>query len=105
MGIQAIVSDDRSLINALPGISTVAMMHVLVAWLKLQSEAFRRIVDGTPIVIVENGCWHDDRIRKLRLHPQDIMAVARDEGLERLEQIRFAVVERNGSISIVRKDK
>jgi uncharacterized membrane protein YcaP (DUF421 family) len=104
IGIQSIVSDDRSLINALLGISTVAMMHVLVAWLKLESEAFRRFVDGTPIVIVEDGRWHEDRIRRLRLHTHDIVAAARGEGLERMEQIQFAVVERNGSLSIVRKE-
>src|SRR4051812_1762423 len=104
IGIQAIVSDDRSLTNALLAISTVAMMHVLVAWLKLRSEAFRCFVDGTPIVIVEDGHWHDERIHRLRLHMQDIMTAAREDGVERMDQIRFAVVERNGSISIVRKN-
>jgi uncharacterized membrane protein YcaP (DUF421 family) len=105
MGIQTIASDDRSLTNALLGISTIALMHILVAWLKLRSEAFRRFVDGTPIVIVEDGQWHDDRVRKLRFHMQDIMAAARHDGVERKEQIQFAVVERNGSISIVRKQQ
>jgi len=91
MGIQSIVSDDRSLINALLGISTIALMHVLVSWLKLRFECFRSFVDGTPIVIVEDGHWPEDRIRRLRLHWQDIMAAAREDGLERLGQIRLAV--------------
>jgi len=103
IGIQAIVSDDRSLINAMLGIATVAMMHVLVAWLKMRSASFRCFVDGTPIVIVENGHWHEERIRRLRLHTQDIMTAAREDGVERMDQIQFAVVERNGSVSIVRK--
>lgn len=103
IGIQAIVSHDRSLTNALLAITTVALMHVLVAWLKMYSEKFRRFVDGTPIVLVEEGRWHEERIRRLRLHTQDIMAAARQGGIERMDQIRFGVVERNGSASIVRK--
>lgn len=105
IGIQAIGADDRSMVNALLGISTVALMHVLVSWLKLRSEAFRRWVDGTPIVIVEDGYWHEERIEKLQLHEQDIMAAARAKGLERHDQIQFAVVERNGKISIVRMEE
>jgi uncharacterized membrane protein YcaP (DUF421 family) len=103
MGIQAVVSDDRSLTNALLGIMTVALLHVSVAFLKMRSEGFRRLVDGTPIVIVEGGHWHEDRLQRLRLTPQDVMAAGRQAGLEHMKQIQFAVVERNGGISIVRK--
>lgn len=102
VGIQAIVADDRSVTNALLAITTIALMHILVAWLKLQSEGFRRFVDGTPNVIVEDCRWRQERIRKLRLHAQDIMTAARKQGLERIEQIQFAVVERNGAVSIIR---
>lgn len=69
----------------------------------MRSEGFRQFVDGTPIVIVEDGRWHEERIRRLRLHEQDIMAAARQDGVERLDQIQFAVVERNGAVSIVHK--
>ena len=55
VGIQAIVAGDRSLMNVLLGISTVALMHILLAWLRLRSEGLRKIVDGTPIVIIEDG--------------------------------------------------
>jgi uncharacterized membrane protein YcaP (DUF421 family) len=104
LGIQCIVYDDHSLVNALLGITTIALMHVLVSVLKMYSEGFRKFVDGTPIVIVEDDYWHEDRMHKLRLQMQDIMAAAREDGPERMDQIRFAVVERNGSLSIVRKE-
>jgi uncharacterized membrane protein YcaP (DUF421 family) len=105
MGIQAIVSDDRSLTNALMGMMTVALMHILISWLKVRSGAIGRLIDGTPIVIVEDGRWHEDALRRMRLHTQDVMTVARQAGLEHLSQIQFAVVERNGSISIIRKQQ
>ena len=63
-------------------------MHVLVAWLKQSSVGFRKIVDGTPVVVIENGDWNQRRMHLLRLQEQDIMAVARAQGIERMEQIK-----------------
>src|SRR5436190_1222577 len=47
--IQAVVGQDRSLINACLVVLTIGLMHVLVAWLKLRSAAFRKVIEGTPI--------------------------------------------------------
>jgi len=49
--IQAVVGDDRSLVNASLVVATVGLMHVLVAWMKIRSERFRKMVEGTPIVM------------------------------------------------------
>src|SRR5579871_4429787 len=99
MGMQAIVGNDRSLTNAILGIFTIVIMHVLVAQLKAWSERFGRIVDGTPVIVFGKGQWEQESMRKLHIHEQDVMAAARSQGVERLEQIKYAVVERNGGIS------
>jgi uncharacterized membrane protein YcaP (DUF421 family) len=103
MGMTAIIGNDHSLTNALLGIGTVVMMHVLVASLKGWSERFSRVVDGTPVIVFGNGQWQREHMRQLRVHAQDVMAAARSQGIERLEQIKYAVVERNGSISVVKR--
>jgi uncharacterized membrane protein YcaP (DUF421 family) len=100
MTIQAIVYDDRSLTNALIAVVTIAMNHVLVAWLKEKNVTFRKLADGTPIIIVENGHWHRWRMSRMRLQQQDVMSVARQAGIQHLDEIATAVVERNGAISI-----
>lgn len=100
MTIQAIVYDDRSLTNALFAVITIALNHVLVAWLKEKSVTFRKLADGTPIIIVENGHWHHWRMSRMRLQQQDVMSVARQAGIRHLDEIETAVVERNGAISI-----
>ena len=102
MSIQAIVSDDRSLTNAFIAIATIAMMHVLVAWLKHRFPTFRKIADGTPVVIVENGRIDRRRMDHLRLQDQDIMDSARSQGIKTLDQIKYAIVERSGEISIIK---
>jgi|tagenome__1003787_1003787.scaffolds.fasta_scaffold20987537_10 uncharacterized membrane protein YcaP (DUF421 family) len=103
MTIQAIVYDDRSLTNALLAVVTIALNHVLVAWLKEKYVTFRKLADGTPIIIVENGHWHRHRMSRMRLQQQDVMSVARQGGIYHLDEIATAVVERNGAISIYKQ--
>jgi uncharacterized membrane protein YcaP (DUF421 family) len=105
ISIQAVVADDRSLTNAFCDVTTVAMMHVLVTKLKQRFPTFGRIVDGTPVLIFEKGHWNRDRMRHHGVEEQDVMAAARGSGLEREEQIKYAVIERNGEISIVKAEQ
>jgi uncharacterized membrane protein YcaP (DUF421 family) len=95
------VGEDRSIINALSIITAIAATHFLIATLKHHFPAFGRVVDGTPLVLLEKGKWHTETMNKMRIQAQDVMAMARDNGLERLEQIEYATLERNGEISII----
>ena len=104
MGMQAIIGDDHSLTNAILGIATVVMMHVLVSTLKGWSERFGRIADGTPVIIYGKGHWQEEHMRRLRIHRQDVLAAARGQGVGRLDQVKYVVVERNGSISVLKED-
>jgi uncharacterized membrane protein YcaP (DUF421 family) len=57
-----------------------------------------------PFVIVEDGRLLRERMDKLRVDEEDVMSAARElQGLECVEQIKYAVMERNGSITIVPK--
>jgi uncharacterized membrane protein YcaP (DUF421 family) len=103
--IQAIVADDRSMVNAILGVLTVASMHVLVTRLKQWSRSFGRWVDGTPVVIVDDRGWHPERMSALRIHKDDVMAAARQRGLKNADDIGFAVAERNGAISIIQQQQ
>lgn len=104
MGMQAILGADHSLTNAVLGIATVVMMHVLVSSLKTWSERFGRVVDGTPVLIYSKGDWKEEAMNRLRVHQQDVMAAARGQGVERMEQVKYVIVERNGGISVLKQD-
>lgn len=56
---QSILGDDRSFTNALLGVSTVALMHTFVAWIKTKSARAARLIDDTPLLILRmaSGCW------------------------------------------------
>lgn len=101
IGITAIIGEDHSMVAAFTALATIGLMHIGVSWAKAHSPAFGRLVDGTPIVIYENGEWHQDRMRGLRVLEADVMAAVRQRGLMRLEQVRYAVAERDGKVSII----
>jgi uncharacterized membrane protein YcaP (DUF421 family) len=103
--ITMVLADDRSFIGALSGISTIGLMHILASWLKMRYAWFGRWVDGTPIVVVENGIFNDHHMRRLRMTQQDIMTAVRQRGLSRLAQVRYAIAERDGKISVISQDE
>ncbi len=113
MTTTAILGEDRSFSDgrsasgtaAMTGIFTVGLMHILVSWLKLKSVLFERIVDGTPIVVFEEGRWSEDQMRKLRMQEADIRTAMRQQGMIEMEAMRYAIIERDGTISIIPKEK
>jgi uncharacterized membrane protein YcaP (DUF421 family) len=103
---QAMVRDDKSFTAALILVVTLVLLTVVFSHLKQWFPVVSRVVDDEPLVVLAHGKLFDNRCDKLRIDEADIMEAARENlGLERLEQIKFAVVERNGSISIIPEDK
>ena len=63
---------------------------------------FDRLIDGTPLILVENGKPLKKIMKQTKISLEDILEAARKEhGLERMEQIKFAVLEKDGAISII----
>ncbi len=64
-------------------------------------EPVARSQSGTPVVAFERGEWHKDRMRGLRMLESDGMTAVRQQGLMRPEPVRYAIVERDGKVSII----
>jgi uncharacterized membrane protein YcaP (DUF421 family) len=55
-----------------------------------------------PVVVLENQCWRQEAVTKVHIDDNDVMAAARKQGVTTLSGIKHAVVERNGSINIIK---
>lgn len=97
----AMLGEDHSMVAAISVVFSIGPMHVMISGLKGRLPLFGRLVDGMPVVVYERGDWHKDRMRDLRMLESDVMAAVRQTGLTRLEQVRYAIVERDGKNSIV----
>jgi uncharacterized membrane protein YcaP (DUF421 family) len=63
-----------------------------------------RVLNNVPLVLIEGGKVHRDRIKRSNLSLDDVLEAARQaHGLERVEHINYAVLERDGTVSIVPK--
>ncbi len=97
------VADDRSLTNAFTQIMTIGLAHYVLVVVRQRFPRAARLLDGTPLVLLANGEWHTEVMRGMLIDPDDVMTSARDKGIASLDSIAYAVLERNGEITIVRK--
>ncbi len=103
--ILATVGSDRSITNCLTAILTIGLLHRTVSFLKTKSPAFGAIVDGTPLVAVKDGAWQQEVMHGMSLAPEDIMAAARLKGVNSIFDVKYAILERNGTISIIKSEE
>ncbi|MBS0970942.1 DUF421 domain-containing protein [Chimaeribacter arupi] len=99
---QALLGDDFSLFGAFITIGTLIAIDILLSMLKDKVPAADLLLDGSPIILIENGKTLDKRMVQLRISLEDVMEVARQEqGLEQASQIKYAILETNGKISVI----
>lgn len=100
---QALLGDDFSFTNAVLVIATLIAMDVGFSLAKQRFNRLSKLLDDGAMVLVEHGRPLGKRLAKARLTEADIMETARsNQGVERMEDIRYAILERNGSISIIK---
>jgi len=103
---QALLGNDFSLTNSMLVIVTLIAIDVGLSLLKQRSQWVSQLIDGGPTIIVENGKVLHKRLRHARLVEADIMEAARSsQGIETLDQIKFAIIERNGKISVIAQEQ
>jgi uncharacterized membrane protein YcaP (DUF421 family) len=100
----ALVDEDNSLTVAIVVIVTLLTTNILLSLVKQRSTGIERLLEGVPIVIMDEGKLLKERMDKARIDEGDILAAARlTQGIDSLDQIRTAVLERNGGISVMPK--
>lgn len=96
------IGNDDSMTNAFIVVVTLLGVDVALSLLKQRSPRLDRLIDDIPIVLVADGKVLQERLDKSRVDVTEILGAARElQGLERLDQIKYAVLEPNGGISIV----
>lgn len=103
---QGLLGNDFSVTNAFLVILTLVTIDILFSLLKQRLPSVEKWVDSVPVVLVEHGRPLKDRLQRARVDEADILATARlHQGLERMDQIKYAVLERNAGISIIPQEQ
>jgi uncharacterized membrane protein YcaP (DUF421 family) len=100
---QGLTQDDYSVTGALIAIGTIAGLQVLTSYVGFRLPWTRRVLDGQPIVIVQDGKPIEETLHRERLTAHEVAAEARVQQIESLEKVKWAVLETSGKISFIPK--
>jgi uncharacterized membrane protein YcaP (DUF421 family) len=100
---QGITQDDYSVTGAMIAVATIAGMQVLMSWISFRSARARRVLEGDPIVVVQDGNVIEHNLARERMTAEELAEEMRLNQIGTLDEVAWAVLESNGQISFIKK--
>jgi len=101
----ALIGEDNSVLGSLAGAATLLLMSAGLNRWTAKSIKARRLLEGEPILLVHNGCLLDDNMSKHAISRADLNSGLRGQNMITLEDVRYAFLELDGTISVIRKSE
>lgn len=96
--------DDFSLLTGLTGVATLLLLVFLTSLVHYLKPGVARAVEGEPRVLVHDGVLLQAGLDRERVSVDEVMAAIREAGLDRLDKVRWAILEVDGRISVISTD-
>jgi uncharacterized membrane protein YcaP (DUF421 family) len=100
---QGLTQDDYSLTGAMLAVGTIAALQVLTSYANFRFPRLRPLLDGEPVIVVQDGKPIERNVRRERLTVDDLAEAARKQNIGSLDEVAWAVMETNGEISFIKK--
>jgi uncharacterized membrane protein YcaP (DUF421 family) len=100
---QGLTQDDYSVSGALITISSIAALQVIVGYAAFRSRRMRRVLEGEPIILLEDGQPIEKNLKRGRIAIEELAEQARMSQVASLDDVKWAVLEASGKISIIPK--
>ncbi|MBS4173670.1 DUF421 domain-containing protein [Bacillus sp. FJAT-49736] len=81
------------------------VIQTVLAFISLKSSRFRKIVDGSPTIVINKGKIDENAMRKIRYNFDDLLTQLRTKDINNIADVEFAILETSGELSIIKKDK
>ncbi len=91
------------LLTGIIPIITLASLDVIMSWLAIKNRAVRRVMSGTPVIIIRDGKLDQKQMREIRFTVDDLVESLRGQGIFDISEVQFAVVETTGNLSVYQK--
>lgn len=93
------------LLHGIIPIFVLAILEILISYVALKSPGFRKIIDGTPSIVIKNGQIQVKELKKSRFNVNDLLSSLRENDIFDITTVEFAVLERSGKLSIILKSQ
>jgi uncharacterized membrane protein YcaP (DUF421 family) len=100
---QGLTQDDYSLTGAVLVVGTFAILQLATSYASFKIVRLRPLLEGEPIVIIQDGKVLDRNLRRERLTKEEIEEEARQQQISSLDDVKWAVLENSGKISFLTK--
>jgi uncharacterized membrane protein YcaP (DUF421 family) len=100
---QGVTQNDFSVTGMILAIGTISLLTVMFSYLPWRFQVLRQVLEGVPIILVEEGKVVEKNVRRQRLTQEEIAAAARVQNIASLDEVRWAVLETNGQITFIKK--
>ena len=102
---QGVTQNDFSITGMLLVGSTIGLLTVLVSWTSFRFPRLRPVLDGEPVIVVQDGEPIRKNLDRNRLTLDELRAAARQEQIGSLDDVQWAVLETSGRISFIPTDR
>jgi uncharacterized membrane protein YcaP (DUF421 family) len=99
---QGLTQDDYSLTGVVLTVGTIAVLQVLVSWVTYRFPRVRPIIEGEPIIVMQDGKPIERNLKRERLTIEEIAEQARKQSIAHLDQVKYAVLETDGTLSFIK---
>jgi uncharacterized membrane protein YcaP (DUF421 family) len=100
---QGVTQSDYSVTGMTLAVGTITLMTVLVSYLSFRFRRLRPLLDGEPIVMIQNGRVIDRNLKRERLTEEELAMEARMQQIDSLDKVEWAILEKGGQISFITK--
>ena len=101
---QGVTQNDFSVTGMALAVGTIAILTVVFSYLSWRFRGLRPVLEGQPLILIEDGKVIDKNLRRNRLTQEEIAAEARFQQIDSFDKIRWAVLETSGKISFIEKN-
>jgi uncharacterized membrane protein YcaP (DUF421 family) len=100
---QGLTQDDYSVTGAVLVVGTFAVLTLVTSYASFRFARLRPVLEGEPIVIIQNGKLLDRNVKRERLTEEEIAEEARQQQIGSLDDVEWAVLENSGKVSFIKK--
>jgi uncharacterized membrane protein YcaP (DUF421 family) len=100
---QGLTQDDYSVTGAIIAVSTIAALQVGTSYVSFRSRRARRVLEGEPIVIVQDGKLIERSLKRERLTEDEVAEEMRAQQIASVEDVEWGILETNGTMSFIPK--